>query len=135
MPGRRRQRQVRRRVVSRHGPPLPGAALLAASAAQAGPRWSISINVPLPGVVVSEGRYVEPAPVYYAPPPPVYVAPPPRYVEREIYYAPPPRVIYEPVYRVRRCDDRRWAEGRWERERYEHRWDERRDDDGPWRRR
>ncbi|MCH8855547.1 MAG: hypothetical protein IIA03_04750 [Proteobacteria bacterium] len=51
-----------------------GAALLAASAAQAGPRWSISINVPLPGVVVSEGRY-------------------------------------------------------------EHRWDERRDDDGPWRRR
>lgn len=112
---------------------LAGAALLGATAAQAGPHWSIGINVPLAGVVVSDGRYVEPAPVYYAPPPPpvVYV-PAPRYVEREVYYAPPPpRVIYETAYRERRWDDRRWDERHWDHERHEHRWDERHDDYGP----
>jgi hypothetical protein len=106
---------------------IASAALLGATAAHAGTHWSIGINVPLAGVVVSDGRYVEPAPVYYAPPPVVY-APAPRYVEREVYYAPPPppRVIYETTYRERRWDDRRW-----ERERHEHRWDDRRDDYGP----
>lgn len=105
------------------------AALLGATAAHAGTHWSIGINVPLPGVVVSNGgRYIEPAPVYYAPPPVVYV-PAPRYVEREVYYAPPPpRVVYETSYR-----DRRWSgrDGYWEGRRdHDHRWDRRDDDRG-----
>jgi len=111
---------------------LATAALAGATAAHAGTHWSIGINLPVAGVVVSDGRYIEPAPVYYAPPPPppqvVYV-PAPRYVEREVYYAPPPppRVIYEASYRDRRCEERRW-----ERERREHRWADRRDDDRSW---
>ena len=109
---------------------VAGAALLGATAAHAGTHWSIGINLPAAGVVVSDGpRYYEPAPVYYTPPPVVY-APAPRYVQREVYYAPPPppRVIYETTYRERRWDDRRW-----ERERHERhdRWDGRRDDYGP----
>ena len=112
---------------------LVGAALFGASAAQAGTHWSIGISLPVSGVVVSDGSYVEPAPVYYAPPPVAYV-PAPRYVEREVYYAPAPRVVYEPAY----------GERRWERrgERWEDRWEERREherrehwerdrDDGP----
>ncbi|MFG6489576.1 hypothetical protein ACG04R_23065 [Roseateles sp. BYS78W] len=110
---------------------LAAAALVGATAAHAGTHWSIGINVPLAGIVVSDGRYVEPAPVYYTPPPVVY-APAPRYVEREVYYAPPPppRVIYETTYREGRWDDRRWDDRRWEHERHEHRdhWDR---DDGP----
>jgi hypothetical protein len=109
-----------------------GAVLLGATAAaQAGTHWSIGINVPLAGVVVSNGaRYVEPAPVYYEPPPVVYV-PAPRYVEREVYYAPPPppRVVYETTYRERRWDDRRWEHERHERR--EH-WDRDRDNYGPY---
>lgn len=108
---------------------LTGAALFGASAAQAGTQWSIGINLPPAGIIVSDGgRYYEPAPVYYAPPPVVY-APAPRYVERDVYYAPAPRVIYETSYRDRRWDgrdDRRqWREPA----RHEHRWD--RDDYGP----
>ncbi len=108
-------------------------ALVGVNAAQAGTHWSIGINVPAAGVVVSNGvRYVEPAPVYYAPPPPVYYAPAPRYVERQVYYAPPPppRIVYETTYRDRRWDDRR--DDRWDRrhDRHDHRWD-RRDDYGP----
>ena len=108
------------------------AALLGATAAHAGTRWSIGINVPLPGVVVANGGYYEPAPapVYYEPAP-VYYAPPPvryyepRYVRRDVYYA-PPRVVYE----------HRWDGGRgnrWEPRRDDH-WDHRdhgRDDSGP----
>jgi hypothetical protein len=107
------------------------AALLGATAAHAGTHWSIGINVPLPGVVVSNGGYyAEPAPVYYAPPPPpvVYV-PAPRYYPRDVYYAPPPppRVVYETAYRSPRWDDR----GHWRRDRDHDRrdgWDR---DDGP----
>jgi hypothetical protein len=109
---------------------VAGAALLGATAAQAGTHWSIGINVPLAGVVVSNGvRYVEPAPVYYEPAP-VYYAPAPRYVEREVYYAPPPppRVVYETTYRERRWEGR--DDRRWEHERHERR-DDRRDDYGP----
>ncbi|MDR7332252.1 hypothetical protein [Roseateles asaccharophilus] len=67
---------------------MTSAALLGAGAAQADTRWSIGINLPPVGVVVSDGhRYYEPAPVYYTPAP--------RYVHRESYYAPPPpRVVY-----------------------------------------
>ncbi|MFG6413532.1 hypothetical protein ACG02S_06430 [Roseateles sp. DC23W] len=109
-----------------------GAALLGAGAAHAETRWSIGINVPAAGVIVSNAPryYVEPAPVYYAPPPPVY-RPAPRYVVRDVYYAPPPRVVYEQSYR--RWDDRG---GRWEHRGHDHDrrdgWDRGRDrDDGP----
>ena len=109
---------------------VASAALLGANAAQAGTHWSIGINLPPAGIVVSDGgRYYEPAPAYYAPPPVVYA--PPRYVERDVYYAPAPRVIYETSYRDRRWngrDDRRqWRQS----ERHEHRWDRDRDDYGP----
>jgi len=85
------------------------AALLGATAAQAGTHWSvgIGINVPPVGVVVDSPRYVEPAPVYYAPPPPVYVPAPRYYAPRDVYYAPAPRVVYDVSYR-----DRRWDDGR-----------------------
>ena len=110
---------------------VASAALFGANAAQAGTHWSIGINLPPAGIVVSDGgRYYEPAPVYYAPPPVVY-APAPRYVQRDVYYAPAPRVIYETSYRDRRWDgrdDRRqWRQS----ERHEHRWDRDRDDYGP----
>jgi hypothetical protein len=110
---------------------LATAALLGATAAQAGTHWSVGINLPLNGVVVSNGvRYVEPAPVYYAPPPVIY-APAPRYVQRDVYYAPPPRVVYETSYR-----DRRWngrddhGQGRRDNDRHD-RWDHGHDNDGP----
>lgn len=69
---------------------LTSAALLGGTAAQAETYWSIGVNVPAAGVVVSNApRY----PVYEAAP--VYYSPAPRYVHRETYYAPPPRVVYE----------------------------------------
>jgi hypothetical protein len=107
---------------------IAGAALLGATAAQAETRWSIGINLPAAGVVVSNGgRYVEAAPVYYAPAP--------RYVEREVYYVPPPRVVYETTYRERRWDrrdDRRWGHDHHDRhERWDDRRDYQRDDYGP----
>lgn len=119
-----------------------GAAMLGATAAHAGTHWSVGIGLNLPPadiVVTNGGRYVEPAPVYYAPPPVVYAPPPvvyapaPRYIERDVYYAPPPRVVYETSYRERRWDDRN---DYWRRDhgRYEHRWDRHdhdRDDYGP----
>jgi len=115
---------------------VAGAALLGATAAQAETRWSIGINLPPAGVVVSNGGYyVEAAPVYYAPAPVYQYAPRPRYVEREVYYAPPPRVVYETTYRERRWDrrdDRRWGHDRHDRhERWDDRRDYRRDDYGP----
>ena len=112
---------------------LTGAALFGASAAQAGTHWSIGINLPPAGVVVSNGSgyYMEPAPVYYAPAPVIYAPPPPRYIQRDVYYVPPPRVVYETSYRDRRWDGR---DDRWqprEHGRHEHRWDRDRDDYGP----
>lgn len=109
---------------------LAAAALAGATAAQAGTHWSIGINLPVAGMVVSDGRYVEPAPVYYAPAP-VYYAPAPRYVEREVYYTPPLRVIYETPNRERRWDDRRWEHERHEQHARHERWEDRRDDYGP----
>lgn len=80
---------------------LTGAALFGATAAQAETRWSIGINLPAAGIVVSDGpRYYQPAPTYY-------YAPAPRYVHRDVYYAPPPRVVYETSYRDRRWDGHR----------------------------
>lgn len=69
---------------------LAGAAVAAASAAQARDNvyWSVGIDA-APGVSVGVGNY-RPQTVYVAPQP-VYVAPQPIYV-------PPPRVYYQPVY-------------------------------------
>jgi len=111
------------------------AALLGATAAQAGTSWSIGIHLPGAGVVVSDGprHYVrEVTPVYYAPAPVVRYAP--RYVEREVYYAPPPRVVYETHYRHRHGHhhhDHRWDDRR--QDRRDDRRSERRDDYGPYR--
>ncbi|MGQ3053739.1 MAG: hypothetical protein ACT6S0_18335 [Roseateles sp.] len=112
---------------------LTGAALLGAPAAQAGTQWSIGINVPAAGVVVSNGSryYIEPAPVYYAPPPVVYHAPRHHHVHRHVY-VPAPRVVYQTSYR----GDRRWDRhdghrhgdrGHGRRDRDDHRWDSDRD--------
>ncbi|KQW43336.1 MULTISPECIES: hypothetical protein [unclassified Roseateles] len=107
-----------------------GAALLGATAAQAGTQWSIGINVPAAGVVVSNGSryYVEPAPVYYAPPPVVYHAPRHRHVHREVYYVPAPRVVYHAPHRGDRRWDRHdghrhWDRGHGRHDHHHHRWD------------
>ncbi len=135
-----------------------GVALLGATAAHAGTHWSVGINVPVPGVVVTNGGYYvsEPAPLYYAPAPTVRYAPVP------VYEAPPayvtPQGVYsneQPVYDVAYSAERnrvwngdrdsRWQEhrefehARWEharREREEQHWDrgEHRRDDGNTRR-
>ena len=108
---------------------LAGAALVGATAAQAGTNWSVGIGINLPpaDIVVSNGgRYVE-RDVYYAPPPVVY-APAPRYVERNYYYAPPPRVVYERSYRDRW--DRRDDHWHRDHDRREH-WDRGHDNYGP----
>ena len=90
---------------------IAGAALLGATAAQAGTSWSIGISLPPADFVVSNAPryYAEPAPVYYSPAPVVRYAPAPRY-ERDVYYAPAPRVVYERSYHDRRWDRRndRW---------------------------
>ncbi|HUG21371.1 hypothetical protein [Piscinibacter sp.] len=59
-------------------------ALATGAARAADVHWSIGINLPPIGTVVSN------APVYHRPPP-VYAAPPP------VVYLPPPRVVYRPV--------------------------------------
>ncbi|HEV7912638.1 MAG TPA: hypothetical protein VGP22_02635 [Albitalea sp.] len=75
---------------------LVAGCMLATGAAQAGNVfWSVGINLPPIGTVVSNAPvytqpapvYVEPAPVYYEPAP-VYYAPAP------VYYVPAPRAIY-----------------------------------------
>ncbi|MBW8829670.1 MAG: hypothetical protein JF606_09615 [Burkholderiales bacterium] len=66
---------------------------LAGTAAEAASNvyWSVGINAPPVGTVISNAPAYAPAPVYYAPPPPAYVQEP-------VYYAPPPpRVVYRPV--------------------------------------
>ena len=111
-----------------------GVALLGATAAHAGTHWSVGINVPVAGVVVTNGGYYvsEPAPVYYAPVPTVRYAPVPIYDAQPAYVT--PQVVYsneQPVYQApyraepfRSWDgdrDSRW-EGRraFERARWEH---------------
>jgi hypothetical protein len=79
---------------------IAGAALgLASVAAMAGGNvnWSIGINLPPAGVVVSNGPvYYTPAPIYRAPPP-VYYAPPPVYYAPEPIVYQPPAVVYRPA--------------------------------------
>lgn len=120
-------------------------AVFGATAANAGTHWSIGVNLPVPGIVVTNGGYYvsEPAPVYYAPAPvmryapvPVYEAPP-VYVQPEVVY-PYEQRVYEVPYRVEPYHawdeerDSRWERhreferGRWANARHErkvHRWD------------
>jgi len=78
---------------------------LATGAANAGNvYWSVGINVPPVGTVVSNAPvYVEPAPVYvpapvYAPAPVYVPAPPVVYAPAPVVYAPPPPVVVVPRY-------------------------------------
>ena len=116
---------------------IAAGATLFGAAAHAGTHWSVGINVPVPGLVVSNGGYYAeaPAPVYYAP------APAPRYVAPEVYYEAPrvyasPRVVYSAPEVVYRESYRGWAgdrDSRWERHReFERaRWEhERREHEG-----
>ena len=127
------------------------ATMLGATAAHAGTHWSVGINVPVAGIVVSNGGgyYVqEPAPFYYVPAPEVRYAPVPRYVAPEPYYEDPrayapsvlrpvPEVAYDvPDPGWRRDRQSRWEErrelqhARWEHERHDHRHHERERNDG-----
>ena len=84
------------------------ATLFTAGAAHAGSNvhWSVGINLPPVGTVVSNGPAYYPAPVYGAPvyeapayyPEPVYYsAPSYSYYPAPVYYAPRPRVWVAPV--------------------------------------
>ena len=103
--------------------------LLSAGAARAGGvQWSVDINLPVPGLVITGAPYYRepvrvyapvpayaPAPVYYEPEPvyapapvyyqpePVYVQPPPvyypRYPQWRHHYRPAPVVVEVPRYR------------------------------------
>jgi len=64
-------------------------ALCAGSAQAANVQWSVGINLPAVGTVISNAPVYMPAPVYA--PAPVYYPPAP------VYYEPPPRVMYRPV--------------------------------------
>lgn len=57
-----------------------------------GVNWSIGINLPPIGTVISNAPVYYPPVTYYEPPPVVYRPAP-------VYYAPPPAVIYRPVPR------------------------------------
>jgi hypothetical protein len=100
---------------------IVGAALGAASAAQARPDVQLSIGLPgLPGL-----------PVFLQPPVPVFVRPEPVYVQpRPVYVQPPPEVVYErpwrPEYRDQFEREREWRHAQWQRrewERNHHGWD------------
>lgn len=66
-------------------------ALTAGSAHAGNVQWSVSVNLPPVGTVVSN------VPVYHAPAP-VYHAPAPVYhVPAPVYHAPAPVVVYRPV--------------------------------------
>ncbi|HET7865170.1 MAG TPA: hypothetical protein VFL86_12265 [Burkholderiaceae bacterium] len=67
----------------------------AGTAQAADVHWSVGINLPPVGTVISSGPvYYPSAPVIYAPPPPVVVQPAPVVVYRP---APPPMVVYRPA--------------------------------------
>jgi hypothetical protein len=70
----------------------------ATSAAHAGNvHWSVGINLPPIGTVVSNAPvYSAPAPVYYQPAP-VYYQPSPVYYQPAPVYVSPPQVVYRPV--------------------------------------
>jgi hypothetical protein len=93
--------------------------LLAAPAAEAhgSVQWSIGIQLPPVGAVVTSRPYIPPPPaVIYAPPPAVVYAP------AYPVYLPPPRVVVAPAYGWAPPPGRRWKDrdrdgipDRWER--------------------
>ena len=71
------------------------ASLLGTGAAHAGDvYWSIGINAPPVGTVISNAPVYAPAPVIVAPPPVVYAPPPVVYAPAPVMYQPAPRVVY-----------------------------------------
>lgn len=89
---------------------------VSAGAAQAGNvHWSIGVNLPPIGTVISNG------PVYHHPG--AYYAPPPVYAPAPVYYAPP--VVYRPAPRYYRPPvvviDRRWDGRGYDRGHWGHR--------------
>ncbi|MEO7152371.1 MAG: hypothetical protein ABIX46_11775 [Burkholderiaceae bacterium] len=75
------------------------ATVLAAGAAHAGSNvyWSIGLNAPGVGTVISNAPgYYDPAPVYAYPPQVVYAPTPRVYYPPQVEYAPSPRVYYPP---------------------------------------
>ena len=82
---------------------LASAALLAVRPAAAqNVQWSIGINLPPVGAVITSPQVFGPPPVIYAPPPRVVYAPPPRavYVPPPTIYYPPAQVVYQAPPRV-----------------------------------
>ncbi len=112
-----------------------GAALLGANAAHAGNvQWSIGINLPPVGTVISSGpsyyqepvyyqapTYYDQAPRYYAPPPVVYRAPPVVYRPPVVVYRDTRPYYGAPVYVGRGARETRWVPPG-------HRWDGRDND-------
>src|SRR5205814_8661092 len=73
------------------------ACALATGAAHAGNvYWSVGINAPPIGTVISNAPVYAPAPVYVAPPPVVYEPEPVVYAPPPVVYVPRPRVVYRP---------------------------------------
>ncbi|HZT54828.1 MAG TPA: hypothetical protein VFA35_01270 [Burkholderiaceae bacterium] len=77
--------------------------VLGATGAQAGVSWSVNVNTPLVGTVVSGGPgyyapryagYCDPGYYAYAPAPVYRVAPPVAYYPAPVYYRPVPVVVY-----------------------------------------
>jgi hypothetical protein len=113
-----------------------GASLFGATAAHAGTHWAVGINLPVPGLVVSNGGYYEyaPAPVSYVPVPAPRLVEPPAYYEAPRVYA-PPRLVYSQPEFVYQGSYRGWERHReYERARWEHERREHRTDDGDGRR-
>lgn len=89
--------------------------LAAAGAARAGDvQWSIGINFPAVGAVVSSAP-----PVVYAPPQVVYAPAPVVYAPPRVVYVPPPvvvrpvPVVYAPAYPYSKKKWRHGKHGRW----------------------
>jgi hypothetical protein len=104
------------------------ATLLCATAANAGgTNWSVGINLPEAGVVISNGGYYAqaPAPVYYPAPGAYYHAPAPVYVPQAVVYAGPQPGYAVPYYGGRGGYEPRWEhrrafeQARWQHARYD----------------
>jgi hypothetical protein len=110
---------------------------LGATAARAGDvHWSVGINLPPVGTVISNAPVYHPAPVVYAPPPVVY-APAPVVVHPapRVIYAPPPAVVYRPAPPVVYAPYGPYGHRHYHRHSHHRdRWDDRRVDDDRWRR-
>lgn len=89
---------------------VTAAGALGATSANAGVSWSVDINTPVVGAVVSGGHgYYRPVYGYgrvYAPVPVYRVAPPVAYYPAPVYYRPVP-VVYPRYYPA-------WRHGHWD---------------------